>query len=214
MKTNKLVTWFVQALGGMLLSVSLVGCNSTAQLPAAHAPAMIKDQDGAYQYRIGTGDLLSVFVWRNPDVSGDYAVRPDGKISMALSSPIVASGKTTDELSVDIAARLSEFIKEPQVTVIVKSATGNSVEQIRLIGEAVTPVALPYRHGMTLLDLLIQTGGLSTYADGNEAELTRIVDGKPIIYRLRLEDLMKKADMSANVDLQPGDVIRIPESWF
>lgn len=198
----------------ILLSCLLVGCSNTTQLPASSAPAIVKDQDGSYQYRIGTGDLLSVFVWRNPDVSGDYAVRPDGKINMALSSPIAASGKTTDELAADIAGKLSEFIKEPQVTVIVKNATGNSVEQIRLIGEAVNPVALPYRHGMTVMDLLIQTGGLSTYADGNHAELTRVIDGKPVIYRLRLEDLMKKADMSANVDLQPGDVIRIPESWF
>lgn len=192
----------------------MLGCSSVEELPSSSIPTLSKDAEGAYQYRIGTGDLLSIFVWRNEDVSGEYAVRPDGKISMALSTPIIASGKTTDELAKDIADKLAEFIKDPQVTVIVKNATGNSSEQIRLIGEAVNPVALPFRHGMTVLDLMIQTGGLTTYADGNDAELIRVVNGKSTTFKLRLEDLMKKADMSANVDLQPGDVIRIPESWF
>lgn len=208
-----------KALWGMLLPAvvfvaGLVGCSSANHLPPSSVPTLAKDADGSYQYRVGTGDLLSVFVWRNPDVSGDYVVRPDGKISLALSSPVVASGKTTDEIAKDVATKLSEFIKEPQVTVIVKNATGNSTEQIRLIGEAVNPVAVPYRYGMTVLDLMIQTGGLSTYAAGNKAELTRQVNGESVVYKLRLEDLMKNADMSANVDLQPGDVVRIPESWF
>lgn len=195
-------------------SAALVGCSGTGELPPSKAMTIATDTDGSYQYRIGTGDLLSIFVWRNPDVSGDYAVRPDGKISMALSTPIIASGKTTDELAKDIADKLTEYIKDPQVTVSIKQATGNSAEQVRVIGEAVQPTALPYRHGMTLLDLMIQMGGLTRYADGNGAKLTRRENGKEVTYELRLNDLMEEADMTANIDLMPGDVIRIPESWF
>jgi polysaccharide export outer membrane protein len=193
--------------------LSLGGC-ATNTLPSSVAKAPVVDQDGEYVYRVGTGDILSIFVWDNPDISGEYSVRPDGRIGMALTSPIVAAGKTTDQIESDIFDALSEFINSPQVTVIVRQASGSMTEQVKLVGDATTPASLPYQKGMTLLDLMIAVGGLSPYADGNDATLIRVEGEKNISYKVRIQDLMDDADMSANVDLMPGDVVRISEAWF
>ena len=202
--------WKVSALSA---AVFLSGCANNV-LPPSDVTKMTSMKDGEYQYQIGTDDVLSVFVWHNPDVSGDYAVRPDGKISMALTQPILAAGKTAEQLADDVTEALSEYIKNPKVTVMVKSAVGSVSAQVRIVGDAVKPVSIPYRHGMTLMDLMIQVGGMSKYADGNDAVLVRIENGEPKEYEIRIDDLMVDADLEANVDLKPGDVIRIPEAWF
>lgn len=202
--------WKVAVLSAAVL---LSGCANNV-LPPSDVANMTSMKDGEYQYQIGTDDVLSVFVWHNPDVSGDYAVRPDGKISMALTKPILAAGKTAEQLASDITEALSEYIKTPKVTVMIKSAVGSVSAQVRIVGDAVKPVSVAYRHGMTLMDLMIQVGGMSKYADGNDAVLVRIENGEPKEYEIRIEDLMVDADLEANVDLKPGDVIRIPEAWF
>lgn len=202
--------WKIAALSAAVL---LSGCASNV-LPPSDVNDMTSVENGEYQYKIGTDDVLSVFVWHNPDISGDYSVTPDGKISMALTKPILAAGKTTEQLSSDLSKELSEYIKNPKVTVMIRSAVGSVSARVRIVGDAVKPLSVPYHHGMTLLDLMIQVGGMSKYADGNDATLIRIEDGKPKEYEIRIEDLIIDADLEANVDLKPGDVIRIPEAWF
>lgn len=204
---------FLAATVAATAALTVGGC-ATNTLPYSIAQAPVVDQEGEYVYRVGTGDILSVFVWGNADISGEYSVRPDGKISMALTAPIVAAGKTTDQVEEALTASLSEFINSPKVTVIVRQAAGSMVEQVKLVGDATTPAALPYRKGMTLLDLMIAVGGLSPYADGNSATLLRVEFDRVVTYDLRVEDLMEDADITANVDLMPGDVIRISEAWF
>jgi polysaccharide export outer membrane protein len=191
-----------------------VSACSTTPLPPSDLVSPAVDESGKYTYRIGSGDVLSIFVWGNPDITGDYSVRPDGKISMALTNSLVAAGKTASEIEKQLTIELVDYIKNPKVTVMIKNAAGNMVERIKVIGDATRPASLAYRHGMTLLDLMISIGGLSPYAKGNDADLYRVEEGKLVGYPLRITDLMDDADMTANIDLMPGDVIRIPEAWF
>ena len=168
-----------------------------------------------YEYLIAPGDTLNVFVWQNPDVSVENVpVRPDGMISTPLVDDMIASGKTSRQLAQDIAATLVSYIKDPSVTVTVVEFVGGYAQQVRVVGEAVKPQALPYRKQMTLLDVMIQVEGLTPYADGNKAKLVRRVGEEDIETRVRLEDLVKKGDMGANIEISPGDVIIIPEAWF
>lgn len=191
----------------------LSGC-SAPPLPGVSLRAVAFDDKGQYEYRLGVSDVVTVFVWRNPDVSGDYIVRPDGKLNMSLTSPLQAEGLTTGELEKSIEASLSEIIKRPNVSVIIKQANGSPHEMVRVVGSGTKPFSLPYKKGMTLLDLMTTIGGLHHHASGNRAELVRTVHGVERRYSIRLSDLLKKADLSANVELQPGDVIRIPQSIF
>lgn len=195
------------------IAMVMGGC-ATNTLPPATMQGAIVDSNGNYIYRIGAGDVLSIFVWDNPDITGDYTVRPDGKISMALTEAIPAAGLTTEMLAHEMTEILKDYINSPKVTVIVKQASGSLSEQVKLVGDAVTPQSLPFKQGMTLLDMMIQVGGLSPYADGNNATLIRIKGGKKLHYRVRIEDLMEDADLDANVDLMPGDVVKISEAWF
>jgi len=201
-------------LSCLFLSIAaLSGCANIELPPSALNSAMLAE-DGSYLYRIGTSDILSIFVWDNPDISGSYPVSPDGNINMALSGTLSVVGKSSRDVQDLLTAALGEYIKHPKVTVQITSAAGNTMERVKLVGEAVTPSSLPYLRGMTLLDLMISVGGLSPYADGNDAELFRVENGAMKVYPLRLSDLMKDADLTANVDLMPGDVIRVPEAWF
>ncbi|HBG95301.1 MAG TPA: sugar ABC transporter substrate-binding protein [Chromatiaceae bacterium] len=167
-----------------------------------------------WKYKIGPGDSVQIFVWRYPEVSTTVPVRPDGYISAPLLEDIPAAGKTPTELARDLEEALSVFLRDPLVTVIVQGFVGIYPEQIRVLGEAVQPSALSYRDGMTLLDLMIAVGGISEFADGNRSVLVRFEDGEMKQYTVRLRDLIQDADLSANVDLQPGDILLIPESWF
>jgi polysaccharide export outer membrane protein len=197
----------------LIIIITCFSSCTTRILPQSELKSPM-NKDGVYVYRVGTGDIVSVFVWGHAEISGDYAVRPDGRISMALTEAIVAAGKTTEEIESQLTSSLAEFVKTPKVSVMIKQAVGNMTEQVKIIGEAASPMAMPYTHGMTLIDLIIRSGGLSPYANGNNATLIRVVDGEAVEYKIRLNDLMDDADLSANVDLLPGDIIRIPEAWF
>ena len=166
------------------------------------------------QYLIGPGDSVNIIVWRNPEVSMSVPVRPDGKITTPLVEDLPAAGKTSTALARDIEKALSKYIQQPVVTVIVTNFVGNYNEQIRVIGQAAKPQALPYRRNMSLMDVMIAVGGTTEFAAGNRASLIRNVDGKQQRFNVRLDDLIKEGDISANVPMRPGDVLVIPESFF
>jgi polysaccharide export outer membrane protein len=194
---------------GLAAATVLASCASHgAAPPAASAQA---DEN---TYLIGPGDSLQIFVWRNPDLSTTVPVRPDGRISIPLVEDIESAGKTPTQLARDIESKLKKFVTDPVVTVIVSNFVGPYSQQVRVVGEASEPKAVPYRQKMTALDAMIATGGLTPYAAGDRATLVRTVNGHQQSYNLRLGDLLKDGDMSANVPLEPGDVIIIPQSYF
>lgn len=188
----------------------LSGC-ATNILPAADM-GLKKVAD--YNYIVGPGDNVNIFVWRNPEVTMSVPVRPDGKITTPLVEDLQASGKSPSELARDIEKVLSAYIKDPSVTVIVTGFVGPYDQQIRVVGEAAKPQALPYRERMTLLDVMIAVGGLTEFAAGNRTTLVRRVNGQEQTYQVYIEDLIKDGDISANVYMLPGDVLIIPETWF
>ena len=195
--------------GGAVVAAALSACSWTPTYGPPPKYAATPD----YRYVIGTGDTVSVMVWRNPEMSMSVGVRPDGRLTMPLVEDLPALGRTPSELARDIEKELAKYVRDPIVTVIVSGAAGPFSEQIRILGEATRPQAVPYRQDMTLLDLMIITGGITDFADGNKTVLVRGSEqGK--MYTLRLNDLIKRADFSANVDLKPGDVLIIPQSWF
>ncbi len=166
------------------------------------------------EYRIGPGDGLSVFVWRNPELSVGVTVRPDGRISIPLVEDLVAVGKTPTALSREMEKRLAKYVTSPIVTVMTNRFVGPFSEQIRIIGEAATPRALPYRANMTVLDAMIEVGGLTKYAAGNRATLVRTVNHVQASYPVYLDSLINDGDIRANVALQPGDILIIPQTYF
>jgi polysaccharide export outer membrane protein len=205
--------------GRALLSAVLVGAlltgggltlASCTSLPAA--PAYVQQNS---LYRIGPGDGLYVFVWENRDLSTSVTVRPDGRVSFPLVNDVLAAGKTPTQLSRDIQRRLAKYVKDPVVTVMVNNFVGEYSEQIRIVGEATKPSAIPYRKGMSILDVMIAVGGLTQYADGNRSTLVRTVGrGIKEVYGLPLDRLLKDGDISVNVPLEPGDIIVIPQTFF
>ncbi|MGZ8321046.1 MAG: XrtA/PEP-CTERM system exopolysaccharide export protein [Telluria sp.] len=200
----KLLACSALALG----MLGLGGCASTANTAAPMAQAPDKD------YLIGPGDTLSIVVWRNPEVSQGVPVRPDGKITTPLVEDLQAAGKTSTELARDIEKALAKFIQQPVVTVIVTGFVGNYGEQVRVIGQAAKPQALPFRRNMSLMDVMIAVGGVTEYASGNRASIIRTINGKQQKLAVRLDDLIKDGDISANTYMYPGDVLVIPESYF
>lgn len=167
-----------------------------------------------YYYVIGPGDTVQIFVWGNPEVSTSVSVAPDGRITTPLVEDLPASGKTSSQLARDIEQALSKYIKNPLVTVIVSGFVGPFSEQIRVVGEAANPQALPYRQNMTLLDVMIAVGGVSEFADGNRASIVRVVDGQREQFGVRINSLLKEGDITANVDMLPGDILIVPEAIF
>jgi polysaccharide export outer membrane protein len=201
-------TRMVACVSLALAAVLLAGCQSNPYPPAPQAAATPD-----YLYKIGPLDGVNVIVWRNPELSTSVPVRPDGKITAPLIEDLPALGKDSTTLARDIEKALSKYIRDPVVTVIVTGFNGPYPEQIRVVGEAQKPQALPYRQGMTLLDLMIAVGGLTDFADGNNASIMRTSEGGKQ-YSVRLKDLVKRGDISANVDVKPGDILLIPQSWF
>ena len=195
-----------------LLAVAVVftGCAfNAAKYPAAPVAAATAD----YNYIVGPGDTLNITVWRNPELSMSVPVRPDGKVVTPLVDELVAQGKTSTEIARDVERALGKFVRDPIVTVIVTGFVGPYSEQIRVVGEAAKPQALPYKQKMTLLDVMIAVGGLTDFADGNSASILRASDGEKQ-YTVRIKDLIKRGDMSANVEMKPGDILIIPQGWF
>jgi polysaccharide export outer membrane protein len=189
-------------------TLALGGCATRTPAPVVAAEVLNPD------YLIGPGDGISINVWRNPEVSMSVPVRPDGKITTPLVEDLPAAGKTSTELARDIEKALAKFIQQPVVTVIVTGFVGNYSEQIRVIGQAAKPQALSYRRNMTLMDVLIAVGGVTEFAAGNRASVIRTIDGKQQKLNVRLDDLIKDGDISANLPMRPGDVLVIPESFF
>jgi polysaccharide biosynthesis/export protein len=165
-------------------------------------------------YLIGPGDTLSIFVWRNPELSAEVPVRPDGRISIPLVEDVTAVGRTPTALARQLEARLAKYVTNPLVTVISRSFVGPFAQQVRVIGEAATPKALPYRANMTVLDAMIEVGGLTKYAAGNRATLIRTINDRQVSYRIHLDSLINRGDVEDNVALQPGDILIIPQTYF
>jgi len=189
------------------------GCGTAtprrAELAAATPAALEQDPD----YIIGPGDLLRIFVLDNKDLSTEVPVRPDGKITIPLVNDIVAVGKTSAQLGKDLEARLKSYIRTPTISVIILQAT-STFSQVKVIGQAVAPRALPYRRGMRMLDVMIAVNGLSQFAAGNRAKIIRAENGVYRQIKVRLADLMNDGDTSQNLSVNPGDVIVIPEARF
>jgi len=200
----RIARWTVPAL----LAAALAGC-VWGGYPMAPSLATMSD----YNYIVGPGDTLNITVWRNPELSMVVPVRPDGKLSTPLVEELLAQGKTPVEIARAVEKALSKFVRDPVVTVIVTNFVGPYSEQIRVVGQAAKPQFLPYRQKMTLLDVMIAVGGLTDFADGNGATILRTSEGQKI-YSVRLKDLIKRGDMSANVEVRPGDVLIIPQGWF
>ncbi len=198
----------------LLLATLLSGCSSKSTLPSATLHPSDTVNINSYKYLIGSGDVLNIFVWRNPEVSGSFVVRPDGMITTSLVEDIRVSGKTPTELARSIEEILATYLRDPIVTVTVENFVGPFSEQIRVIGEAAQPRAINYTQHMTLLDVMIQVGGLTEFADGNDAVLIRIENNQQKQYQLSIDELLKDGEISANVDMLPGDIIIIPEAWF
>jgi polysaccharide export outer membrane protein len=172
------------------------------------------DPPSEYTYIIGPGDSIEMFVWGNPEVSRTIPVRPDGKINAPLVEELPASGKTPFQLARDIEKELAKYIRNPLVTVIVSGFVGPYSEQVRVVGQAANPQAVPYKENMSLLDLMIVVGGLTDYAAGNRATIVRTINGEKEQLRVRIDDLLEDGDITANVNILPGDILIIPEAYF
>ena len=192
----------------LALLLSLTTCSSAPSLPATASAGP------GPEYVIGPLDNLNIFVWRNPELTQSIPVRPDGRVSVPLISDMQAAGKTPTQLSRDIEEELRKFVQNPIVTVIVTGFNGPFDRQVRVVGEAAHPQAIPYRENMTLLDAMISVGGLTQFAAGNRATVVRNVGGAQTEFRVHLDDLIKDGDVKANAELLPGDILIIPQSWY
>lgn len=204
-------------IAALAATALLAGCASRASGPQLPPASFVSLSDGpGEEYIIGPLDELTIFVWRNPELGAKVQVRPDGRITTPLITDMPAVGKTPTMLAEDIKLQLSQFIQEPIVSVIVNTFAGTYSQQVRIVGATEKPASIPFRANMTLLDAMIAVGGLSEFAAGNRAKLVRFdkVSGRQQEYEIKLGDLIKKGDSRANVLLQPGDVIIIPESMF
>lgn len=199
----------------VLTLILLAGCGaigSNEQLPSAQ---FVSSNEGpGPQYIIGPLDSLEIFVWRFPELSSTVSVRPDGRLSVPLIDDLAATGKTPTQLARDMEDQLAQYIESPVVSVIVNGFQGPYAQQIRVVGSAALPQAIPYRANMTLLDVMIAVGGMTEFASGNRSTLARVEGNGQKEYTIRLDDLLKDGDVSANVSMKPGDVIIIPESIF
>lgn len=192
------------------LVILSTGCSSKPKYPPL--PSIPLDQTP--DYIIGPGDNVNIFVWGFPELSSSVPVRPDGKITTPLIEDVPASGLTPTELARDMEEVLATYVLDPVVTVIVTGFVGPYGQQVRVVGEATNPQGVPYRENMTALDLMIQVGGLTDFAAGNKASVVRMIDGELTHFSVRLNDLIKRGDMEANVYMLPGDILVIPETWF
>ncbi len=201
-------TFFGAITAAVVLIVA--GCGGAPPLPPAPPASSLPSAE----YRIGPGDALNIFVWRNPELTLTVPVRPDGRLSIPLVEDVVAIGKSPTALAREFEERLSKYVKEPLVTVIVEGFVGPIPEQIRVIGEAAQPRALPYRADMTVLDVMIAVGGLTKYAAGNDSVIIRTAQGEQNTYSVHLNSLIRDGEIENNVALRPGDILIIPQRLF
>ncbi len=197
------------ALAGLFL---LAGCAPPPSAPAASSAAA---PEPSSEYVVGPGDVLSIFVYQAPPLSvTDLPVRPDGRISVPLVPDVMAAGKTPSQLGAEISAKLKKFVNDPNVTVMVRSFQGPADRQVRVIGEATDPQAIPFRENMSVLDVMIATKGLTKFAAGNRAVILRRNGAAEERIPVHLSDLIKDGDISQNVMMKPGDTLIIPQSFF
>lgn len=195
-------------MGWLILALTLVaGC-------ATHPPLESGALDANPDYLIGPGDNVNIFIWRQPELSATVPVRPDGKITTPLIEDVQAAGKTPTELARDMEEVLSLYVRDPVVTVMVTGFRGPFSQRIRVVGEAVNPQAIAFSEHMTLLDVMVEVGGLTEFAAGNRASIVRVENGETRQYGVRIDDLIRRGEITANVAMLPGDVLIIPESWF
>nr|WP_207143517.1 XrtA/PEP-CTERM system exopolysaccharide export protein [Ectothiorhodospira shaposhnikovii] len=199
---------FVSFLVVSLLILVLSGCATR------HPPLAAVEFTGSPDYIIGPGDNVNIFVWRQPELSMSVPVRPDGKITTPLIEDVPAANKTPTQLARDMEEVLSVYVRDPVVTVIVTGFRGPYDQQIRVVGQATNPQAIPYNENMTLLDVMIAVGGVTEFAAGNRASIVRSINGEERQFGVRINDLINKGDIGANVAVLPGDILIIPESWF
>jgi polysaccharide export outer membrane protein len=201
------------SIHGATCFATVVAAMAVASCATPYPPAPREAPSSDYEYIIGSLDTINIIVWRSPELSLSVPVRPDGKVSAPLIDDVQAQGKTPTALAKDLEKALSKYIRDPVVSVVVTTFVGPPSDQIRVIGEAAKPQVLAFRKDMTLLDVMIAVGGLTDFADGNKASIFRASDGGKS-YSVRLQDLVKRGDVTANVDMRPGDIVIIPQSWF
>jgi polysaccharide export outer membrane protein len=189
--------------------LAIAGCGTPQP-----SPAIVQARASTEIYRIGPLDSLEIFIWRMPELSRGVTVRPDGRISVPLIDDLVATGKTPTELARDIETQLAKYVQDPTVTVIVGGFHGPFDQQVRIVGEATDPQAIPYQANMTVLDVMIAVHGLTKFAAGNRAEIIRNINGKEAVIPVRIDDLIKDGEIDANMAVQPGDILIIPQAWF
>jgi polysaccharide export outer membrane protein len=211
MKQTRLI--FIVSLIAILNMLSACGQSGSVPIQAGASSASDSTEPSPL-YVIGPGDSLSIFVWGDSELSTDVVVRPDGLITTPLVEDLQASGMTPTRLARTLENKLSEFVKSPKVTVSVTNFVGRYTEQVRVVGQAAQPQSLAYRDGMTLLDVIISVGGLTEFAAGNKATIVRKIKGQTHQFKVRLDDLIRDGDISANTNMMPGDVLIIPETWF
>lgn len=208
MRSLNVLNWVVA-----LLALAATGCASPGGLP----PDAVSTGEAAPHYQIGPGDSLDVVVYLAPELSAaNLPVRPDGRISLPLVPDLVAAGRSPTQLAAEISTRLKRYVVDPNVSVLLRTFVGSPSQQVRVLGEATQPRALPYREGMTVVDAVIEARGLTRFAAGNRAEIVRRgPPGElPRVLRVRLDDLMRGGDLSQDLPLRPGDTIVIPQGWF
>ena len=202
----RVVLWMM----GSLFAASV--CAQPAVAPTPESPPA--DFTTQSSYRIGAGDMLQIFVWRQPELSVSVQVRPDGRITTPLIDDLMAVGKTPTELAGEMERALAAYLRAPRVNVIVTEFVGLTSAQIRVTGEATNPQAVPYRNGLTLLDVVIAVGGLTEFAAGNRSHVVRTTGSETNEIRVRLDDLMKRGKVENNIEMQPGDILIIPQRVF
>ncbi len=208
MLIGRTMRWY----SALLFAMTISACGGSSVQPSDLAPTAVASPTGAYL--IGPGDTLDIFVWREPELSTSVPVRPDGRISTPLVEDMVAVGRTPTALAREIETVLSEYIRSPHVNVIVRSFVGTFGEQIRVIGQAAQPQSIVYRDRMTLMDVIIEVGGLTQFASGNRSRVIRNSGSETREIRVRLNDLINEGDLGQNMLMQPGDVVIIPEAAF
>jgi polysaccharide biosynthesis/export protein len=199
--------------GSLALTPLIIGCISSAPLELPPTPSQATAKAVGNDYIIGPGDVLEVFVWRNPELTVTVPVRPDGKISTPLVENMVAIGKTPQQLARDMEVVIAEYVRSPKVNIIVTTAA-SAFSLVKVVGQVAHPQALPYREGMTVLDAILAVGGLGQFASGNRARIVRVEHGQQTTIHVKLADLVNSGDVSENMALKPGDVLVVPQSIF
>ncbi len=199
----------------ILIIASLFIVASCGSGPAVKAPPETWEVSQTEEYKIGVGDQLQIGVWKNPELSVSVPVRPDGKISVPLAGDVLAAGRSSEELAAEVTTTLGQFIRSPKVTVIVVNpASGEFLRRIRITGAVNSPLSLPHRQGMTVMDLVLQAGGVTPFALANDAKLYRKTSSGMKAYPIYLKDILEKGRLSSNYTLLPSDIVTVPERAF